>query len=503
VLSARWRETLEVAAAYASAAAFLAFLQFQTPFLPETDGHYHLKTALLYRTHGLFFHGFKWASQSLWRDRFSDTCLLFHAYLIPFTFFPNLAFGGKLATVLMGAACFASFFWILRANGARWPWFWFFLLCSAGPFFLWRLTVPRPQILSVTLLLWCVHFLLNGKRGKLAALSFFYALSYSAAFMPLVFSLIRSVHLWVAEEEIDAATPLAALGGLAAALLVNPYFPNDLLMLFVQNFYVLHMSITGGAEKLSMGGEFYPTDTRRMLLLHLPLAAALFSLSYYGLLTGRKAGRKTAMMMPFAVATVAMTFIWKRFTEYSVPLTLMYCGLRATELLEGFSWASASKRVREAAVIAVVALAFGFGSSTSSVMSDFRGATESPLKGAALFLKSHAEPDEAVFTCDWDDAPELYFYNHEQRYLVFMDPVFMYYRSPEVWRVWNNAANGRLGAGTARTIARTFDARYGVCKERFRALRDVVAADPAVKIVYDDGRAWVFEVPKPPGGPGR
>lgn len=499
---AGWTEALEVLVIFALAAAFLAALQFQSPFLPETDGHFHIKAAYLYRTRGLF-HGFPWATQSLWRDHFSDTALLFHAYLIPFTFFPDLAFGAKLATVLMGAACFTSFYWIARENGAWSPALWFFMLCSSGPLFLWRLNVPRPQILSVTLLLWCVHFLLNGKRWRLGILSFFYALSYSAAFMPLALSLIRSAHFWLAEDEVDWRTPAAALGGFAAAMLVNPYFPNDLLMLYVQNFYVLQMSITGGAEKLSMGGEFYPTDTRRLLIFHLPIAIAIFTLAYFGQLTGRKPGRKTAMLMPLAAATIVMTLIWKRFTEYSVPLTLLYCGLRSAELIGGLDVLKGSRRLRLGAALGGVLLAAGFARSLTFIAPDFKNAKASPLAGAAFFLKENAKPDETIFTCDWDDAPELFFYDHAQRYLVFMDPVFMYYQDPEVWRTWNDAANGRLGDKTAATIAKTFGARYGVCKERFQGIRDQLARDPSVKIPYDDGQAYVFELATPKAGSGK
>ncbi len=165
-----WLEWLGV---FLLCAALCAYFQFLTPYLPEEDSYFHIKFAWLLRHHGFFRHGFPWSYFSLWRDGFSDGSVVFHLLLIPFTF-GNLAFGAKLASVLLSAFAFSSFFAILTLNNVRARFYWFWLLLAGGGFFWWRLLVPRPQILSVTLLLWSLHFLLNGRRKAFAALSFIY-----------------------------------------------------------------------------------------------------------------------------------------------------------------------------------------------------------------------------------------------------------------------------------------------------------------------------------------
>lgn len=476
----------------------MGFLQFRHPWLPETDGYFHVKAAYLMRTQGLFLSGFKWASLSVWRENFADTAFLFHVYLMPFTLlFADLATAAKTAIVLLSACCFASFYWILRREGARWPALWLVALLSSGPFFLWRLNVPRPQVLSSTLLLWCIHFLINGRRRPLAAMSFVYSLSYSAPFFPTVFAVIVSAHRWLAEGERDWRTPAAAFAGFALGMLVNPYCPKDFLMLYIVNFAVLKMSLFGG-DKLSMGGEFFPMDTRAMLGAHPIVFGAVLAVAYFGLVTGRKAGQKTARLFPVAVTTVLMTFVWKRFTEYSVPLTLYYCALRATELVKsagssGYFERHPRRLAAAYAALGAFLLCCAVGS-TRGIYDNFKWTRESSLKGAALYVKERAKEGDVVFTCDWDDAPELFFYNHAQRYLVFMDPVLMYYQDPAVWRRWNEAANGRLGRDTRRTIKEISGATYGICKSRFTAVHRIVEEDPEMVLEFDDGLSYAFKL---------
>ena len=74
-----------------------AFYQWQSDFLPGTDGYYHAKIAYVMREVG-FLKNFQWAHLSLWREQFSDKEFLFHVYLIPFTFFKDLMFGAKVGT---------------------------------------------------------------------------------------------------------------------------------------------------------------------------------------------------------------------------------------------------------------------------------------------------------------------------------------------------------------------------------------------------------------------
>ncbi len=495
-MTPRVRFWLEWLGVFLFCAVLCAYFQFQTPFLPEEDGYYHIKFAWLLRRHGLFRSGFPWAHFSLWRDGFSDGAFLFHCLLTPFTF-GDLAFGGKLAAVLMSAFMFSSFFAILTLNRVRARFYWFWLLLLGGGYFWWRMLVPRPQILSTTLLLWSLHFLLNGRRRPFAALSFLYPLSYVAAFLPQVFSVARWIYLKATTKRADSRLVLAGLGAYALAMLAHPYFPKNLTFFYVQNFYVMFLAVTQKVN-LYLGNEIFPLDTRQFVGAHLPLIAHLLGLSLVFMHRRAPLSERTRALFLIALITILLTCGSKRFIEYSVPVTTLFCAFLFTDILAGYSLGDVSRDYGRAgrigAIVWLIAMLGASGAQAWIVRRDFVGVKPPRFRDLAAALAVAAPAGELVYTCDWDEPPQLFFYNDQHRYPVIMDPTFMYYWDPAIWRKWSDVANARLApAETARALKETFGARFGVCGSKFSGLRVMLEDGKRFKILAENENGFVFE----------
>jgi len=487
----------ETLAVFLLCAALCAYVQFQTPFLPEEDGYYHMKLAWILRHQGPLRSGFPWAWFSLWRDGFSDGSPLFHLWLIPFTF-GDLVFGGKLATVLLSAAVFASFYAILALNEVRARLYWLWVLLLGGGFFWWRMLVPRPQVLSVIMLLWSVHFLINGKRRGFAAMSALYPLSYVAAFLPQVFSAIRWAYLKAVERRDERRLVLLGLGGYALATLLHPYFPKNLEFFFVQNVYVMYLAFTQKVN-LYLAGEFLPLDTRQFLGAHVVIVAHLLFLAFVLAHRRTALSERTRVLMPMAAVAVALTCGSKRFVEYSVPLCALTAALLFTDLFAGYGerelerdWGKAG---RGAGIALLVAMGVATGAEANIVFADFARLKPPRFAELAKTLNERVPPGALVYTCDWDEPPELFFYADRFRYPVIMDPTFMYYWDPAVWKKWFDVSNARLTPEeTRRTLTETFGARFGLCSSKFAPFRRLVDADPHFRILAEDARGFVFEL---------
>jgi hypothetical protein len=489
-----WLEWLGV---FLFCAAVCAYFQFLTPYLPEEDGYYHIKFAWLLRHHGFFRQGFPWSYFSLWRDGFSDGSVVFHLLLIPFTF-GGLVLGAKLAAVLFSALAFSSFFAVLTLNRVRGRFYWFWLLLAGGGFFWWRLLVPRPQVLSATLLLWSLHFLINGKRKGFAALSFLYPLSYVAAFLPQVFAAIRWAYLKFVARRSDGGVLAAGLVAFVMAMIVHPYFPKNLLFFYVQNFYVMFLGLTHGVN-LYLANELMPLDTRQFVVGNLPLIANLLALAYVAMHRRHPLSERTRILFPIALVVVLLTCASKRFLEYSVPVTALFCAFLFTDVCEGYGEAEFIKDYGNAGKIAAFAWLVAMGAATgveaSMVRRDFARTEPPRFEELARALAAKAPPGELVYTCDWDEPPELLFFADQYRYPVIMDPTFMYYWNPAVWKQWSDVANGRLTADeTRRTLIETFRARFGVCGWKFGALKGLMAGDARFTILAENKQGFVFEV---------
>ncbi len=487
----------ECLAVFLSAAALCAYFQFQTPFLPEEDGYYHLKLAWILRTRGLLRDGFPWAWFSLWREGFSDGSPLFHLWLLPFTF-GDLAFGGKLATVLLSALMFTSFYLILALNEVRARLYWLWVLMLGGGYFWWRMLVPRPQVLSVLMLLWSVHFLLNGRRKAFAAMSFLYPLSYVAAFLPQAFSVLRWAYLKAVEDRDERGLVLAGFGAFLAAMLVHPYFPKNLTFFYVQNFYVMALAFTNKVN-LYLGGEFFPLDTRQFLSAHIVLVAHLGALAFVLLHRRAALSERTRALIPMAAVAVALTCGSKRFVEYSVPLCALLAAFAFTDLFRGYGeeelrrdWGWAGQA---GPFVLLAAMGLASGVEARIVRADFRGVKAPRFAALAKTLNERVPAGEIVYTCDWDEPPELFFYADRFRYPVIMDPTFMYYWDKSVWRKWSDLANARLSPEqTRRTLAETFSARFGLCSSKFAGLRGLIGQDRRFRVLAEDANGFVFEL---------
>ena len=102
---------------------------------------------------------------------------------------------------------------------------------------------------------------------------------------------------------------------------------------------------------------------------------------------------------------------------------------------------------------------------------------------SARWVARHLPKGEFVLTCDWDDAPYLFFWAPEQRYTVFLDPTFMYAWRPDVWKRWDDLTHAKL-KDPIRVIRQEFHARYVYCTSDFGAFRTQLRTKPQARLVY-------------------
>lgn len=447
------------------------------------------------RQHGFLRQGFPWAWFSLWRENYSDGAPLFHIFLIPFSF-GDLVFGGKLAGVLLSAFALSSFYAILALHQVRWRLYWFWLLLMGGGLFWWRLLDLRPQVLSCALLLWSLHFLLRGRLRAFAVLSFFYPLSYVAGFLPQVLAAVRWAYMRATGRRGAGRMLAAGLAACALAALLHPYFPKNLRFFYVQNLYVMWLAVTQSVP-LHLGGEFFPMDTRELVCAHLPLLLHLAALAFIFMHRRPPLSEDTRTMFPFLLVLLALGAASKRFVEYAVPAATLFCAFLGSDVLAGWSLADIPARRRRSAVYAwIAAVVLATGVEAAVVRSMLAGVRPPRFAALAQVLRERVPAGAMVYTCDWDETPELFFFDERLRYPVMMDPTFMYYWDPGVWKKWNAVANGELSPDeTVRVLKETFGARYGLCGSKFHPLRVLIAHDLRFQLLAEDRNGFVFALP--------
>lgn len=485
----------------ALAAAAFAWIQGATPHLVDRDGYFHARYTNLLPERGLA-RRFEWAQESVLRERFSDKELLFHILLAPFcrdeaSMVPRT----KVAVVIIDVAIVASFYAILRAQGIRAAPLFALALLAAGNHFVFRLAMARPHLLSVLLAIAGAHAILARRRALVAGIGFVYAWTYAAPYLLIALALAdraaRALHASPPETDRGGSL-LAAAGGVAAGLVLHPYFPNDLHALLVQSGLGLGRAwgLGPGAAlgPIRLGDEFGPITTRSLLLTSTGALAALAGGIAAGLAGRARPSARTLSLAFMAGGTLFLFLLSAKFVEYFAPLAILFAGSAVGDALGERPWrevlAGPFRRLAAGAAIAAVALL-----AWRSVAEARRGAALTPppsLEGCARWLRANAPPGETVLHLSWADFAVLFHFDPEHRYLVSFDPMYMWAHDPGKARLLEDVRAGRRPLDPAE-LRRAFGGRWlAIPKERPRHVE--AALDAGLEAAYEDAGGVVFRI---------
>jgi hypothetical protein len=549
----RLRDHLEapprVAIALLAALLFVK-LQSLVPTLFDHDGYYHIEVAALMRAHGPL-RALPWAAFSMFRDHFGDKELLFHAFLIPFTWL-GLIPGAKLATVLLDTAIVTLTYHLLRVHRARAPGLWMLLFVSAASLFYWRMGQCRPHLGSILCVLAGLHLLARRRPIALAALSAVYALAYTASHVILILALGAAVlhrllpprpapvqaagaavlHRLLPPRPtpVQAAgaavlqrlslprlaleLPLAALLGLAAGFALHPAFPHNLVIWKIQNvdFY----RFAWAKDLLGLGTEIQPLAPLEFLANHLVLLSLWTFIGGLALWRWRRLTYETAVFAMGGAAFGVLAFTGARFTEYWVPLSVMALAMMARDLELGVSrlrarWLRGSAIAGAGAVLALSTVSnLGDAVRYLTALAPAREVYDASLRDIGAILAREAS-GEIVYHSAWSDAPALMLFNDRSRYLVVLDPIYFYTADPRRYLAFRTLNEGGTLPEMLRplatpetpdrlevvpTLRHLFDTRFVVARADHTRLIDALSHAPGVVVRYRSITHVLFELPK-------
>ncbi|MFN8400977.1 MAG: hypothetical protein U0X74_13255 [Anaerolineales bacterium] len=469
----------------------MAVIQFSTPNLPDNDGFYHIKMAWLMRTEGLK-PDFIWLPQSILNEEdFYDHHFLYHVALIPFTF-GKLREGAKLATVTFSALAFLAIWFLLDRQKIPFAWLWSLALLGISDAFLFRMSIPRAQSLSLGILALGLLWMFEGKYKHLAILSFFYVWTYNAFPLMIAIAGLYTFAIFLTEKRLDLRPVLWTSFGIVAGLVINPYFPKNLT--FTYHHFLSKLQL---GESIKVGNEWYPYDTAQ-ILSNSSLALIAFVSASFGLgLSGRKMTSQTAATLLIALFFGVMMFNARRFVEYFPPFALIF---------SAFAWAPLFDKEAEAVQnwsqkipAWILALAILAGVVKSLPAAQHQLSTSKPYDlyaGASFWLLQNSKEGELIFQTDWDDFPRLFYHNTYNTYLAGLDPTYFQLYDPELYSQWVNITQGDV-ENPSDSIRSLFGSRFVISDLKHGDFIQQAENDPHMREVYRDGQSVLFEIIEP------
>jgi len=478
--------------AFSISGVVFCFIQFAGPGLVGTDGYYHIKMAALTLQEGIPLNFPYLRFTVLDQARFVDVHMLFHVFQAPFTIPGDLRFAAKAATTVFAALGFAIFAWLLARHRVRYALLWLPVLFASSGGFLYRMDMPRAQIFGLIFMLAAFHLFMRKSAMGLAGLAMLFVWTYKGFPILLPLTLFALLAHYLHSGRIEFRLAGAVLAGIAAGLIINPYFPQNVLFLW-DDIVPKIMGTDYGSE---VGNEWYPLDS------WVVAKDSVIALAAYGagmLLTDRKEWKSDpARLFWFLTASMWLLLMLKsrRFMEYFPPTAILFLAFSMRPWLRRISpgiWLRSGRTLVSGCFIALF-VGTGLYHSITDVRSDIR--KEAPVeayRGAARWLAANTPAGSTIFHTDWDDFPRLFFYNSRNTYILGLDPEYMRRLDPDLYRTWSDISDGKQ-AHPEDTILRTFGAEYVFTDNRHEDFLRVARNSPRMQKVFSDKYATVYRV---------
>jgi len=497
----------------------LAWLQFNY-HLGDPDGFYHAKMAILL-SRGELWRSLPWMQFTTLTLNFTDHHFLYHLLLVPFVKLGNPIYAVKLATIFFGALFFTAFYWLIYKQGNKHALAFTFLLIFSSSF-IFRLSLIKANSLSLIWLLLIFYCLRNKKVWLLAVLNFFYVWLYGgwllgimAAGLNWLITNIRGQHkkwwqyIFFRAHNKERGSVLfgASLLGAVLGLIINPYWPHNILFYWQQ---VVEIGLKNYAGLVNVGGEWSGLPWQDFMPAHgygpaILAIVLLSSVKYF-----KRWQTDSWLYLSFAVISSILVLKSQRYVELSAPLIVLAAATIAWQSFPKWSWKGigdnlvrqrgrADKFLKYCVIIMIVALtpviSYLFVRDLQTVRYKLiLGPAIDAYQEEASWLSSNIPHGEIVLHSDWDEWPMLFNYNADNYYIVGLDPTFMYLYSPELYNLYADITQGRLTTNLAERIEADFKTRYILVSKDHLLFTSLLSNDTDFRLIHRGPMANIYMI---------
>jgi len=443
----------------------------------DPDGFYHAKISETIAERGLV-KSFPWTQFATLKDGFVDHHLGFHLLIAPLTkIFPS-EYALKLGNLFINSAFVSVFFLFLKKNKIKYSWLFTSFLFLTAPLYA-RLSMNKAIGLALLLLMFFIWALMAEKKWPLFFISALFVCSYGGwpiSIIVLICYIVARILFQIVEnKKMDKKLKNHLLGaacltlaGLAAGLVINPYFPQNL------NFYwqqVVQIGLINYQNQLNVGSEWLPYD-------FITLAAGTFFLwgilifSLKAIMDQKAKLNWRHIFLTFSfIIFFAVTLKSRRYIEYFAPFFILYIAFLSRELDLKKLLGGLGVKMKWFCLSLTALLAGLILANFSSTIQIFQTKhSVDKFSGAAAWLAENTAEGSIVFHTDWDDFPMLWFHNDRNYYIGGLDPTFTYLFNPELSKKWMSISSGSQADELYLIIKNDFQANYVFVEKNNHAL---------------------------------
>ncbi len=435
-------------------AVAMLFFALQYPVwgqFSDPDGFYHAKASQLL-SHGQLPDKFPWMEYTTWKDNYADQHYLYHWLLVPFNNVEHLQL-----SIVFFAVVFSILFWLfLSVLKVRYKPVWLGLMLLTSVDFLFRINLIKANSLSLALL--CaigIGVYWYHKKAKawwvlgfISLVSGIFVWTYGGFVCVPLFIGAYCAAVLITKRKLVVAPLIASLIGIAVGLLLHPHHAHFISLMYDQLF----QTGLGSSREVPVGNEWLPFNLDWFVRSN-----AILLLFWFVAITLEidNALKKKIQTLPLWLHIVAIGFViltlWhRRFVEYWAPFAALASAITLYHYIYDIKWQEFKDAIQNFWQIRVLLVLLGFfivlgvGWNLKQVYGSLQGGDQSDkYKEAALWLEQNSEPGDLVLNTQWDEFPQLFYWNSKNYYMVGLDPTFMYLYNQDLYWKWRKVADDK------------------------------------------------------------
>ena len=512
-------------------------LQFSTDSIccGDYDGYYHIKwTRVLWEgiRHRTFPPAFPWLPLTTLNSKdYVDHHLLFHIFQIPFAAFSDPRLGAKIGSAIFGGLAVLSCFWLLMKYRIRYPLVWLIALLTCAEPFLFRMNMAKAPPFAIIYLIIAIHLFFKRKYWPLLLVALFFTWTYDLFVLLVMATVFWVITIAVTELRFEWRPLVYVLAGCAAGLVINPYFPHNLQLLFEH----MQIKLTANDFDTKVGSEWYPYDSWEFLGNSLIACMAMLAGYLAFEPSERQRAHRPLFFLLLATALMIMTARWRRIAEYWPPFAVLFAAFTLQPWLNGLrsyprrlppdilaelepfldhgTQPEKERAAREllwnlaALAVAAVLCVFLFFNLRATKHEIAQSEPHDQYRAGAAWLRSNVPAGQIVFNTDWDDFPRLFYYDSSHYYVSGLDPNYLYDKDPDLSRLYESITLGKED-DPGPLIRDRFGARYVFSDNEHHDFFEAARASGWFDIVYEDTQCTIMyirdqKIEESPGGLGQ
>ncbi|HEV7396967.1 MAG TPA: hypothetical protein VGN86_10690 [Pyrinomonadaceae bacterium] len=445
-------------------------LQFATKSIccGDFDGYYHIAWSRMLWD-GLRAHHFPQFNAlpltTINAKDYVDHHFLFHIFQIPFTWFRDLRLGAKVGSLIFAVLAVFSCYWLMVRYRISYVLTWLVALLACSTPFLFRLNMAKAPPFAIIFSIIGIYLLFERKYWFLVPLAFIFTLTYDMFVLLIAAAVIWTIVIAWTEHRFEWRPIAFVLAGTALGLVINPYFPHNLVLLVEH----IKIKLTMGNFSTKVGHEWYPY-TSWEFLGNSVIACIAMIVGYIAFDSGdRKRSHYSLFFLLFSTLLMIMNARWRRIAEYWPPFAILFVAFSLQPWLDGARSSltrlssdvldelqpffdrdeaapSTNKELFQllAAAVVAVLLALPLVANLMVTHEDIaKSESANYYKDGMQWVRSNVPANEIVFNTDWDDFPRLYYFDPTHRYVSGLDPTYLFDQNPELSRLYDRITLGK------------------------------------------------------------